>query len=146
MKVEAEITKKMVINAKYLVADMGVRYYEDAEVNGVEDDDDNPKIPCVDKYRRWIIKIDIDNGTIVNWDGKTEAVVHYKVCDDGTYSLYDDDMDLINTFEDYVPEILSQDDYGYGDYVYLTIDKDGHIKNWNVTEKMIQHLATNKGF
>lgn len=153
MEVEAEITKKVKVNIKYLIADLGVRYFEDCQINGAMSDDNiNPQVPCVitnnGDYgfvsKRWRIKIDIDEGRILNWNGKTEAVTYYKVCDDGHYEVYDSDNNLINVFNGYVPDILGQDDKSFGDYVCLTINKDGYIKNWTVTKEQLEYLVTKK--
>ena len=72
--------------------DAGVRYWEDAEVNGVSDSENPPTIPCAefihaDNEYRWRPIIDIDNGVITNWEKGFTAQVHYKVCDDGIYTV-----------------------------------------------------------
>ena len=72
MKVDLKI--KQTFNVKYIYANFGVRYYEDSELNGVEDDSTPPKMPCYDKEdKRWKLTIDVDNGQITNWEkGKSE--------------------------------------------------------------------------
>lgn len=86
MKIELTITKEFEI--KYLLAKVGVRYWEDAIVNG-EEDINGDLIPCrVGDY--WSPLIDIETGIITNWEiGKT-ASIHYKCCDDGSYHLLDE--------------------------------------------------------
>lgn len=132
---------------KYLKAKFNPRYFEDCEVDGVDLDPDNPLIPGYDekKYITWVI--DIDNGIILNWNSEnviskmSVTRVYFKVCDQGTYSLLDDDMKTVIASRDgYVPEILGQDDTSFGDYIYLTIMPDGSIKNWRVTNSMIKEL------
>lgn len=141
MEINVKRIVKETVNVKYVFADFGVRYFEDAYVNGNEDDAENPKIPCV-KDGRWQIEVDIDEGRILNWTNGVTAEVHYKVCDDGTYKTYDENHNLLYEKDDYVPSIFSQDDEGYGDYVYLTIESDGKIKNWSVDEEMIEDLLS----
>jgi len=117
-------------NVRYFRCDAGVRHWEDTDVNGESDDDDNPRIPCIDENGRWNILIDIKDGKILNWTQGVTAKVFYKVCDDGVYTAYDNNMNVICELEDYVPDMLAIDDSGYGDYICLTIDENGYIKDW----------------
>ena len=39
-------------------------------------------------------------------------------------------MNIVYEIEDYVPDLLAIDDTGYGDYIALTIDENGYIKDW----------------
>ena len=117
-------------NVRYFRCDAGVRYWEDTEVN------DNPRIPCIDENGRWNILIDIKDGKILNWTQGVTAKVFYKVCDDGVYTAYDNNMNVICELEDYVPDMLSIDDSGYGDYICLTIDENGYIKDWPDEEEI----------
>jgi len=131
-------------NVKYLKIDAGVRYWEDASINGVPDDKENPKIPFVverefrgEMKKYWQPLIDVDNGTVVNWTG-IEAYIHYKVCDDGHYELLDENMNIVAIADDwkggsYVPTILdcTGAKESYGDYIIMTVHKDGKIDYWN---------------
>ena len=74
--------------------DIGVRYWEDGKINGVEDSDDNPQMPLLE-YGRWKLDIDLSSGKIKNWPEGTTASVHYKVCDDGRYQLLDEEGNVI---------------------------------------------------
>lgn len=134
------LLKPQTFNIKYIIADFGVRYFEDSTINGVEDDDINPKMPCVvDRFgdKRWIIKVDIDTGEVVGWPKDTVADIHYKICDDGHYSLLNEQNDIIEEFDSYVPDVFAINDSGYGDYVIMTIDRDGFIENWQCTSEDI---------
>lgn len=125
-----------------------VRYWEDGEIDGVDDDPGNPKMPCVagvfcdsEKWY-WCPIIDVETGQIMNWEKGLEASIHYKVCDEcgltimkGDNVLYDD--------EDYVPEFLCPKEEGYGDYIIMDIDKEGYIKDWRKTD-VIEFLDTAK--
>jgi len=126
MKVEITTTKEY--DAKYLYAFCGVRYWEDAEVDGIEDKD-GTLIPCRDG-KEWCPIIDIDNGLIINWEVGKTAKLHYKVCDDGTYRITDNLHVPIKEIDGYVPDIMCPDGEGFGDYVIMEIDKDGYIQRW----------------
>ena len=126
MKANIQIQKT--VEAKTLHASLRVRYWEDAEVDGVEDVD-GTLIPCRNGDR-WEIDIDIDSGVILNWEKGKTAKIHYKVCDEGDYAIYDDSGELIYSFDGYVPTSFSNE--GYGDYVIFDIDSDGKISPWMI--------------
>lgn len=129
MKTTVKIEKEVEI--KTLVVEAGVRYWEDGEVNGVEDTEGN-LIPCR-QGDCWCPHIDIDSGIITNWTKGIKAKVHYKVCDAGNYFLNDENGGQILSIEqDYVPSILCPKENGYGDYIIMDIDENGQIQNWNV--------------
>lgn len=118
-----------------------VRYFEDGTVNGEEDDNEDPKMPCVN-FDYWMPRINIITGQIVNWEKGVMANIHYKVCDEcsitivaGKNVLYDE--------EDYVPDFLCPDDEGYGDYIIMSIDADGYINNWNRNKAVDKFLKEN---
>lgn len=117
-------------DAKFLHAECGVRYWEDATVNGVEDVD-GYLIPLRDG-EAWCPTIEIETGTIVEWPKGTVAKIHYKVCDDGRYTLLDANREQIVSIAGYVPSIMWPGGNGYGDYVIMSIDGDGKIANWHV--------------
>lgn len=146
-----EITKKfttiVTVEAKYLHATFQPVSFEDAEVNGVEENNDAPKMFGIkvkegsypefiysgtgdQRYVEWMI--DVDEGRIIDWPEDMEATIYYKPCDMGEYELLTDEEDFIGYIsDDYVPDCLQIDDEGYGDYVYITVEKGGRIKNWD---------------
>ena len=129
MKTTVKIEKEVEI--KTLVVEAGVRYWEDGEVNGVEDTEGN-LIPCR-QGDCWCPHIDIDSGIITNWTKGIKAKVHYKVCDAGNYFLNDENGgQILSIKHDYVPSILCPKENGYGDYIIMDIDENGQIQNWNV--------------
>ena len=129
MKTTVKIEKEVEI--KTLVVEAGVRYWEDGEVNGVEDIEGD-LIPCR-QGDCWCPHIDIDSGIITNWTKGIKAKVHYKVCDAGNYFLNDENGGQILSIEqDYVPSILCPKKNGYGDYIIMDIDENGQIQNWKV--------------
>ncbi|MFA7256954.1 MAG: hypothetical protein WC047_05210 [Kiritimatiellales bacterium] len=119
--------------ARFLRVACGVRYWEDSEVNGVPDEEDNPTIPFA-ALDTWAPTIDIDAGTIVDWPAGTTASVHYKVCDDGRYTLLDAGLNVIHEIEGYVPSIMCPGGDGYGDYVIMEIDGAGKIADWSADD------------
>jgi len=105
-----------------------VRYWEDSVVNG-DEDTDGTLIP----FRRgdlWEPVIDLETGRVMGWPEGTRAEVSYKVCDEGTYHLIDQNGAVVATREGYVPDMLAVGDHGYGDYIILTIRADGLIDGW----------------
>lgn len=140
------VTKQVEFDAKYLCANVGPRYWEDGDVNGEEDipyDEQNqgakPRVPMAvenpnPRYKdcsyRWEIKIDLETGNIIGWPEGVTANVHYKVCDDGTYWLEGQDGTKYHEIDSYVPEVFDFVDDSYGDYIIMTVDEKGHIKEW----------------
>lgn len=125
-----EIIETKTVNAVSLKVEVGVRYWEDASVNGVEDEDGN-LIP----FRSgdtWSPVIDIDSGTVRDWPAGTAAQIHYKVCDAGVYTLLGEGGEVLKRLDGYVPSIMSPGGSGYGDYIIMHIGEDGKIANWRV--------------
>lgn len=110
------------------------RYWEDSELNGAEDDADNPKMPCVenvDGELAWCPVINLDNGKILNWiDGET-AKIHYKSCDENRVELIDRECGVVKEYEGYVPNILDPHREGCADYVIMEIDSNGYIVDFD---------------
>ena len=115
-------------DAKYLLAEVGARCWEDTTVDGVEDTQGD-LIPSRDGDY-WKPMIDIESGVILNWTDGVTAEIHYKVCDDGTYRLLDADKNEIKVIEGYVPKIMCPKENGYGDYVIMDVGPDGKIHKW----------------
>lgn len=126
VKIKTTVEKEV----KYLKAECGVRYWEDAEVNGVEEDDDNPAMPFKTRDE-WCPVIDLETGVIRDWPTGTTASTHYKVCDAGRYSLLDADMAEVISIDGYVPKTMCPGGSGYGDYVIMEIGPDGKIEGWD---------------
>ena len=116
-----------------LRVDARVRYWEDAEVDGVSDiDGDLIPFRVGDSWRP---TIDLETGAIIGWPIGTTADIHYKVCDDGDYWLVQAPLDaegkLWKWRGHYVPDsLLCVGDRGYGDYIILNVMKDGRIAGW----------------
>lgn len=127
MKATVKVTKE--VELKTLIVHAEVRYWEDTEVNGV-DDEIGGFIPCR-VGDSWKPIIDIDSGIILNWNRGTTAKVHYKVCDECSWELLDDKANIVLSEEDgYVPDTLCPKEPGDGDYIIMDIDENGKINDW----------------
>ena len=123
--------------AVYLRVKAPPRYWEDATVNGVKDQDGS-LIP----FRhgdQWCPVIHLASGQLAGWPRGTSASVYYKVCDEGEYFLSDKNGALICKYRDaYVPDSLlchGLDLYGdrqrgFGDYIILEIGETGLINGY----------------
>lgn len=108
-----------------------VRYWEDSEINGIEDTEDGDNIPCKNG-ENWCPVINIDTGVIENWEKGKIANIHYKVVDRCSFGILDDKGEVIFKQEnDYVPLILCPKENGYGDYIIMDISEGGVIQDWN---------------
>lgn len=126
MKIEIKETKE--VEVKFLKVSAHVRHSEDATVNGVEDEKGD-LMPLMDG-ETWCPVIDLETGVIQDWPAGTTADVHYKICDDGEYTLLDSLMQPVIKIEGYVPSMLAINDNGYGDYIILKIDENGVIEGF----------------
>jgi hypothetical protein len=129
----ATIAFKQSITApvRFLRVEVGVRCWEDADVDG-QSDDEGSLIPFRDGDI-WKPTIDLEGGFVVDWPRGTTANIHYKVCDEGVYALLNDNGEQVRRIEGYVPKVMSPGGNGYGDYIIMSIDGDGSIENWHVT-------------
>ena len=106
----------------------GVRYWEDATINGEDALEDGSNVPCK-VNDEWRPIIDIDSGVIKNWTQGVTAKVHFKVCDQCMVHIIGNTYRLVR--DSYVPFFLAIDDEGYGDYIIMEIYHNGKIKNWS---------------
>lgn len=116
-------------NARFIEVSAGVRYWEDATLNGIEDAEGKMPFRTGDLWRPII---ELTNGRILNWPDGVEADIHYKVCDDGEYWLLNNEGRRIAKHKSYyVPNsILCVGGNGYGDYIIFKVGGDGLIVGW----------------
>lgn len=115
-------------NAKYLNVSAKIRYWEDAKVNGAEDISGD-LIPCRNgEY--WEPVINLETGRIANWAQGVFADIHYKVCDEGAYTLRGENAEQIACIDGYVPKIMCPGGEGYGDHIIMKINEFGFIEKW----------------
>lgn len=126
-----KIKKEIEVNARLLHVEACVRYWGNTSVDGVEDEE-GTLIPCREG-NLWKPVIDIDSGEIINWKDGLTADIHYKVCDEGRYTITDECGLKLSVKGGYVPDILSPGGCGYGDYIIMSIDKYGLIEMWAAT-------------
>lgn len=143
---EIDMTVKKEFDVRYLRIDAHVRYWEDTDVNGVpdtdiEESDNELAMPFSDRETSmWHPTVDVEDGRIINWPKGTTASVHYKVCDEGTYTLLDQDMAKIVEIESYVPNCIGE----YGDYIVMEIDEDGYIEGFSFGQDDADEMIENQ--
>lgn len=113
------VKKPVTINIKTIRIIVAVRY-------GDED------MPFDFPFRNddtWDISVDVDTGKIMDWPQGVEYDLHMKVCDCGSYWLYDENGEQVGANgEDYAPNTIVPG--SYGDYIEMKIAADGTITNW----------------
>lgn len=116
-------------DAWFLEVSVAPGYWEDAILNGGVDQEGNMPLRENDA---WVCKIDLALGYVQHWPEGVEARLMYKVCDAGLYWLLDAHGRQIARWKSvYVPsDYLCAGRSGAGDYMDITIGKDGRIANW----------------
>lgn len=122
-----KVLKEMPVT--HIIADFGVRYWEDAEVNGVGEKEGDPTIPFA-VGDNWRIVVELATGRIEGWPKGVVAKTHYKVCDAGVYTLLDQEGEGVVKKVGYVPDMFCPEENGYGDYVIMNIDSGGFISGF----------------
>ena len=76
--------------------------------------------------------MDLKEQKVKDWDESRGYIrIWAKVCDEGTYTLYDADMKPLWQIQGYVPNTLIPPyEKGFGDYLELTINADGTLPQW----------------
>lgn len=134
---KVKVKQVVVLDATTILVNANVRYWDDGEINGVDDHPTMPTMPCAVKGEdgyRWMPIIDIETGQIRNWRKGTTAEIYYKVCDEFECRIIDEkggERCLIKDYEGYVPEFMCPKDRGYGDYIIMDIDENGYIQDWD---------------
>lgn len=118
------------MNPIYIEVEAGVRYWEDATINGQSDD--NGTLTPLKRGDCWCPVIRLADGMVVDWPAGTEADIHFKVCDAGEYWLLDENKQRIAKWGGYyVPDdFLCHGGNGYGDYIILKISAEGFVQKW----------------
>jgi len=94
-------------------------------------------------YRRLEFVVNLKDHTIVDWEqkhGHTPGNLFYKIRDEGTYTLLDENDKEIKQLEGYVPNALIPEPNGYGDYIELKVNADGVITNWSKDDSFHEFL------
>ena len=122
-------------------------YIEDGTVNGIGDSPEKMLMPFLTKSGctydgNWKVEIDISTGMIKNWPKGTAAFVHYKPCDEGIYTVMDENGVEVFSQAGYVPDCFDFYKSSFGDYLIMEIDGNGSIAKWDsdaVTEWYTAH-------
>lgn len=130
----------------------GIRYLEDATVNGQQDISyelqeagQAPAMPlcvrrpgnnhCPTDMWLWELEIDPDTGTVANWPAGTTAHAHYKVCDECGIEYFRDGVKVCDNesgkCHGYVPRFLHYSPCYDSDCIDIGIGPDGRIKCWS---------------
>ena len=143
---QTDINQSKKINSvKYLAisvgeedCDDGVKAF-DKQGNIITDRKDIPL-----NYGNFNLKIDVDNGKIIDWPKKKISVkVYMRAKDTGFYNYYDKNNKLIYEESGYVPDFLGINNPAYGDDINFDTDLDGFILKWkekNIKADIIKHL------
>ena len=103
----------------------------DFEKEYTEDD-----FPCRkildDNYQTfWEITVELKTHRVLEWQEVFGGLNLYaKVTDNGIYTLLDKNKSKIWCIKGYVPNSFLPERDGFGDYINLSISKDGFVKNW----------------
>lgn len=142
---KVKVKQEVGMDATTILVYAYVRYWEDGEINGVEDHPTTPTMPCAvkgDNGYYWMPIIDIETGQIRNWREGTTAEIYYKVCDEFECRIIDEKGGvrcLIKDYEGYVPNFMYPKENGYGDYIIMDIDENGYIQDWS-KEKVLNFI------
>lgn len=137
---QVEIIKTELVDVKYVSFEIMVSI-EDFEFEETDKDTLNKFFETdifsrekEDKYDTINVMIDVDTKKLVGWMETNDIVsIFAKVCDEGIYRYYDKDKNVVLEKEnEYVPDFLQVEEDGFGDYLNMTITKDGVIKNFNI--------------
>lgn len=90
---ETTIKVEKTVQLKTLEVFANVRYWEDATINGVSDENED-LTPCK-KGDLWCPVIDIDSGQITNWEKGKAADIHFKVCDQCAWGIKDENGEVL---------------------------------------------------
>ncbi len=116
--------------ATHIEVEAEVRYWEDARVNGVIDEDGSRIFGR--EGNLWKVRIDLLDGIVQDWPAGDSAEIHYKVCDQGLYWLTDASGNRLAKWRGhYVPnDFLCHGSEGFGDYIILNVAVGGGIEGY----------------
>ncbi len=124
--------KEILKNLKTLEVEAKPLFLENCVIDGEYDDEYGTLTPCLENGV-WKPIIDIETGTIVNWEKGKNVRINYKVCDNGNYKFLDENGNVLKFLEQkYVPKIMSPSEKGYGDYIFMEVDSEGKIQDWEI--------------
>ena len=150
------VRKPEPVNINKVFISAKVMCWEDCEIDGQEFDEDSDENVIKDllgrydkEYKIGLVDGDLlrlvinpETGKVENYAGEKEVRMHFKVCDECSWEITEHIHNGVNPYDaydnpvlkvenDYVPDFLEIDDDGWGDYIEITIQADGIIKDWN---------------
>lgn len=137
---QVEIIKTEMVDVKYVSFEIPVSI-EDFEFEETDKDTLNKFFETdifsrekEDKYDTINVMIDVDTKKLVGWLETNDIVsIFAKVRDEGIYRYYDKDKNVVLEKEnEYVPDFLQVEEDGFGDYLNMTITKEGVIEKFNI--------------
>ena len=90
--------------------------------------------------------VDLRERKLKDWD-ESHGYLHLwaKVRDEGTYTLYDTDMNPLWQIRGYVPTaMIPPYEEGFGDYLEMTINADGTLPQWKETSDFTDFINDGK--
>ena len=90
--------------------------------------------------------VDLREPKVKDWD-ESNGYLHIwaKVRDEGTYTLYDINMNPLWQIQGYVPiTLIPPYEEGFGDYLELTINADGSLPQWKETSDFSDFISNGK--
>ena len=105
--------------------------FDDGVMKELEHNDDF-RPPMLDESTYLLVfMIDMKERRMLNWNYGEYLRVWAKVCDSGTYTLYDESKNPLWQIKGYVPNnLVPPEENGWGDYLELCISADGEVLNW----------------
>ena len=118
--------------ATHIEVEAEVRYWEDASVNGLIDEDGSRIFGRQGDL--WKVRIELTDGIVQDWPAGDTAQIHYKVCDQGLYWLTDERGNRLAKWRGhYVPDdFLCHGSEGFGDYIILNVEIGGGIAGYRM--------------
>ena len=126
-----------------LEIDAHMRYLEDTTYScdgeWVNCNENDSECPCTEGHQ-WKPIIDVNTGQILNWSADRKFWVFGKVCDEFKCKVKGINDEVLIDYEGYVPNCMSINDKGYGDYIDMIVNPDGIIQDWEFKQSDIDYM------
>lgn len=123
-----------------LVLRLHIPYYSEDEhpftMEGYDTEDTLQRVTGFNPDNEEVVwDIDLNEGVVLNWNGE-KVDMFEKLRDEGVYELLCNGEKLCCKENEYVPDCLYfGEGSGYGDYIQMSVEKDGHIDGWDSEKK-----------
>lgn len=127
----------MIQTARYIEASLAIDNWDDAEIEGA----------CIADFPlragdNWRLVIHLDTGKTAGWPLDVTVKTHFKVCVRGEFWLLDENRKRIAKWShSYVPSAYFDREFDHivSDYVFLHIQSDGKVADWQRPEGDLDH-------